>query len=103
MSMCCAPNVHHMRCSEPLPTMHAQHQRPQLDLLRKLCRQLLAKGSPNSEKGSMSICCAPKVHHTRRSEPSPMCTVSTGASGLRVRIAASWRLVGLPALSDARH
>ena len=51
----------------------------------------------------MSICWGPKVHHTRFLEPSFRSTVSTGASGLRVRISASWFFVGLPAASWVIH
>lgn len=49
----------------------------------------------------MSICWVPKVHHTRFLEPSRRSTVSTGASAFRVRMTASWFLVGLPAAAKS--
>ena len=45
----------------------------------------------------MSICCAPKVHHTRVFSPDFNVTSSTGGPGLRVRIKARSSCDGPPA------
>ena len=53
-------------------------------------------GVPGGEKGSMSICWGPKVHHSFFLLPSPISTSITGASGLRVLIFWSCSSVGSP-------
>ena len=53
--------------------------------------------APGLEKGSMSICCGPKVHHRRRVLPSCISTSITGRSGLRVRILIRSSSLGSPA------
>ena len=51
---------------------------------------------PCSEKGLMSICCGPKVHHRRRVLPSASWTSIIGFSGFLVRMASRSSFVGRP-------
>ena len=68
------------------------HVLPDVHMLHK---QREAK--PGPEKGSMSICWGPNVHHSFLLLPSPIVTSMLGGSGLRVLIICSCSSVGSPA------
>ena len=51
---------------------------------------------PCTEKGSISICCGPKVHQSLRMVPSPILASMYGCSGFRVLIRSKSFSVGRP-------